>query len=239
MPLLVVDNLCKSFGAVKVADNFTFSLDQGETLGIIGPNGAGKTSLFNLISGNLRPASGHVRFDGKEISHASPSQRCRAGIGRTYQIPQPFQKMTVLENCLVAATFGAGRSEKRSYDFCATILKRTGLLKKANILAGSLTLLDRKALELARALSSSPKLLLLDEIAGGLTEQEAQEVIAMVREIHDSGTAIIWIEHIVHALVAAVSRLIVIDFGAKAMDGDPTEVINSAEVKRIYMGIEV
>jgi branched-chain amino acid transport system ATP-binding protein len=239
MPLLVVENLCKSFGAVKVADDFCFSLEEGETLGIIGPNGAGKTSLFNLISGNLRPSSGHIRFNGKEISHASPSQRCRAGIGRTYQIPQPFSKMTVLENCLVTSTFGAGKSERHSYDYCATALKRTGLLKKANVLAGSLTLLDRKALELARALCSSPKLLLLDEIAGGLTEQESHEVIAMIREIHATGTAIIWIEHIVHALVAAVSRLIVINFGAKAMDGDPTEVVNSSEVKRIYMGIEV
>lgn len=239
MPLLVVEHLCKSFGAVKVADDFSFSLDEGETLGIIGPNGAGKTSIFNLLSGNLRPASGHIYFRDKEITHASSPQRCRAGMGRTYQIPQPFSMMTVLENCLVSSTFGSGKSERQSYDHCASILKRTGLLKKANILAGSLTLLDRKALELARALCSSPKLLLLDEIAGGLTQREAQELIAMIREIHAAGTAIIWIEHIVHALVAAVSRLIVINFGAKAMDGDPTEVVNSAEVKRIYMGIEV
>lgn len=239
MPLLVVENLCKSFGAVKVADDFSFSLEEGETLGIIGPNGAGKTSLFNLISGNLRPAAGRIYFRDKEISHTSPSQRCRAGIGRTYQIPQPFSKMTVFENCLVSASFGNGQSERRSYDHCASVLKRTCLLKKANVLAGSLTLLERKALELARALCSSPRLLLLDEIAGGLTESEAQELIAMIREIHAAGTAIIWIEHIVHALVAAVSRLIVIDFGAKAMDGEPVHVMNSAEVKRIYMGIEV
>jgi branched-chain amino acid transport system ATP-binding protein len=147
--------------------------------------------------------------------------------------------MTVFENCLVSSTFGSGRSERHSYDHCASILKRTGLLKKSNILAGTLTLLDRKTLELARALCSSPKLLLLDEIAGGLTEVEAQELIAIIREIHATGTAIIWVEHIVHALVAAVSRLIVINFGAKAMDGNPSEVVNSAEVKRIYMGIEV
>jgi branched-chain amino acid transport system ATP-binding protein len=239
MPLLVVEKLCKSFGAVKVADDFSFSLEEGETLGIIGPNGAGKTSIFNLINGNLRPASGHIYFRDKEISHTSPSQRCRAGIGRTYQIPQPFSKMTVLENCLVSSTFGSGRSERHSYDQCASVLKRTGLLKKANVLAGTLTLLDRKTLELARALCSSPKLLLLDEIAGGLTEHEAQELIEIIREIHTTGAAIIWVEHIVHALVAAVSRLIVINFGVKAMDGNPTEVVNSAEVKRIYMGIEV
>jgi branched-chain amino acid transport system ATP-binding protein len=178
-------------------------------------------------------------FGGKEITHASPQQRARAGMGRTYQIPQPFSKMTVLENCLVAASFGGGHAERHTYEKCASILKRTRLLKKANVPAGSLTLLERKALELARALSSSPKLLLLDEIAGGLTEREAKELIEMIKEIHQTGTAIIWIEHIVHALIAVVSRLVVINFGAKIMDGDPTEVVNSAEVKRIYMGIEV
>ena len=239
MALLVVENLCKSFGAVKVADDFSFTLNEGESLGIIGPNGAGKTSLFNLISGNLKPASGHVHFAGKDITSTSTSQRCLAGIGRTYQIPQPFSKLTVFENCLVAGSFGANKSEKQCYDYCAEVLKRTGLLKKANVVAGSLTLLERKALELSRALCSSPKLLLLDEIAGGLTDREATEVVAMVKEINASGTAIIWIEHIVHALVSAVNRLLVINFGAKAMDGDPTEVMNSAEVKRIYMGIEV
>jgi branched-chain amino acid transport system ATP-binding protein len=239
MPLLAVENLSKSFGAVKVADNVSFSLEEGETLGIIGPNGAGKTSLFNLLTGNLRPAYGRIFFREKEITGTSPQQRCRAGIGRTYQIPQPFSKMTVLENCLVAASFGTGHSERQSYAHCAQILKRTGLLRKANVPAGSLTLLERKALELARALSSSPRLLLLDEIAGGLTEHEAAHLIGIIKEIHAAGTTIIWIEHIVHALVAAVSRLLVINFGAMVMDGEPSAVMNSAEVKRIYMGIEV
>lgn len=239
MPLLAVENLVKSFGAVKVADDVCFSLDDGETLGIIGPNGAGKSSLFNLIGGNLRPQHGKVHFAGREVTHVSPQQRCRAGMGRTYQIPQPFSKMTVLENCLVAASFGGNQPERRTYEHCAAILKRTRLLKKANVPAGSLTLLERKALELARALSSSPRLLLLDEIAGGLTEREAKELIEMIKEINQAGTAIIWIEHIVHALIAVVSRLMVINFGAKIMDGNPIEVVNSAEVKRIYMGIEV
>ena len=219
MPVLAVENLCKAFGAVKVADDFCFSLEQGEALGIIGPNGAGKSSLFNLIGGNLRPQSGKVFFGGKEVTHASPQQRCRAGMGRTYQIPQPFSKMTVLENCLVSASFGGGKAERHTYEQCAQVLKRTRLLKKANVPAGSLTLLERKALELARALSSSPRLLLLDEIAGGLTEREAKELIVMIKEIRASGTAIIWIEHIVHALVAVVERLMVINFGEKIIDG--------------------
>jgi branched-chain amino acid transport system ATP-binding protein len=239
MALLRLENLSKSFGAVKVADHFELSLEEGETLGVIGPNGAGKTSLFNLISGNLRPQEGRVYLDGKDITEASPQARCRAGIGRTYQIPQPFSKMTVLENCLVSASFGGGHSERHSYQPCAQVLERTGLLKKANVLAGSLTLLERKTLELARALCSSPRLLLLDEIAGGLTEHEAQRLVAMVKEINAGGTTILWIEHIVHALVAVVERLVVINFGAKVMEGDPTAVVNSAEVKRIYLGIEV
>jgi len=239
MPLLAVEHLVKSFGAVKVADDVSFTLNEGETLGIIGPNGAGKSSLFNLIGGNLRPMSGKVHFAGKDVTHASPQQRCRAGMGRTYQIPQPFSKMTVMENCMVAASFGGNKAERHTYDQCAQILRRTGLLKKANIPAGSLTLLERKALELARGLSSSPRLLLLDEIAGGLTEHEAKELVQMIKEIHQAGTAIIWIEHIVHALIAVVGRLMVINFGAKLMDGEPLEVVNSAEVKRIYMGIEV
>ena len=239
MPLLAVEHLVKSFGAVKVADDVSFTLNEGETLGIIGPNGAGKSSLFNLIGGNLRPMSGKVHFAGKDVTHASPQQRCRAGMGRTYQIPQPFSKMTVMENCMVAASFGGNKAERHTYDQCAQILRRTGLLKKANIPAGSLTLLERTAQELARGLSSSPRLLLLDEIAGGLTEHEAKELVQMIKEIHQAGTAIIWIEHIVHALIAVVGRLMVINFGAKIMDGEPLEVVNSADVKRIYMGIEV
>lgn len=239
MALLAIENLTKSFGAIRVADNLSLSLDAGETLGIIGPNGAGKTSLFNLISGNLRPSEGRISFGGRDITSASAQQRARAGIGRTYQIPQPFSQMTVMENCLVAASFGGGRTERQSYTHCGDVLEVTGLAPKANVLAGALTLLERKALELARALASSPRLLLLDEIAGGLTEREAQQLIRLIKHVHATGVAIIWIEHIVHALVAAVGRLIVINFGAKVMDGNPTEVMNSAEVKRIYMGIEV
>ena len=239
MPLLAVENLVKSFGAVKVADDFCFTLNEGETRGIIGPNGAGKSSLFNLIGGDLRPQSGKVHFAGRDVTHVSPQQRCRAGMGRTYQSPQPFSKMTVLENCLVAASFGGGQPERRTYDQCATILSRTRLLKKANVPAGSLTLLERKALELARALCSSPRLLLLDEIAGGLTEREAKELIEMIKEIHQAGTAIIWIEHIVHALMAVVDRLLVINFGKLLMQGPPAEVMASPEVQEIYLGMDV
>lgn len=238
MQLLRIDKLSKSFGAIKVADGIDLTVAEGEALGIIGPNGAGKTSLFNLIAGALHPDNGRVHFLGKDITSLSMESRCRAGIGRTFQIPRPFSKMTVLENCLVAATAGGRTRESQSYHRCAEILEQMRLLRKANVLAGSLPLLERKALEVARALSSSPRLLLLDEIAGGLTDAEASELVKMIRQVHQRGTAILWIEHIVHALLAVTTRLIVINFGAKVMEGDPAEVMESPIVKRIYMGME-
>ncbi len=237
--LLAVDGLSKSFGNVQVADDLTFSIQPGEALGIIGPNGAGKSSIFNLISGNLRPDKGRIFFAGEDVTRLRPHRRCRQGIGRTYQIPQPFSKITVFENLLICAVFGGRIPERESYKKCASILERTGLLKKANSPAGVLTLLERKRLELARALASSPRLLLLDEIAGGLTEHEAAELVATVRDIHAAGTAILWIEHVVRALTGVINRLMVINFGSKIMDGDPSTVLSSAEVKRIYLGIEI
>lgn len=238
MELLRIENLSKSFGAIKVAEKVSLTVAEGEALGIIGPNGAGKTSLFNLISGTLKPDSGRVHFLGKDVTQLSMERRCRAGMGRTFQIPKPFSKMTVLENCLVAATAGSGVRESQCYIRCAEILEEMRLIKKANELAGSLTLLERKALEVARALSSSPRLLLLDEIAGGLTEAEAAELVKMIHQVHKRGTTILWIEHIVHALLAVATRLIVIDFGAIVMEGVPAEVMESPVVRRIYMGME-
>lgn len=238
MPLLQLHNVSKSYGALRVTDGLSLSLGKGEALGIIGPNGAGKTTLFNLITGNVRPDSGTVQFQGRDITALSASQRCHLGIGRSYQVPHPFVGMTVFENVLVGATFGAGKSEKEGTALALDALKRTGLLAKANRLAGSLPLLDRKRLELARALATQPALLLLDEIAGGLTEHEVAELIASIQEIRASGTSIIWIEHIVHALLAVVDQLLVINFGRLLVQGDPAEVMASAPVQEIYLGIE-
>lgn len=239
MELLRIENLSKSFGAITVADKINLTIVEGDALGIIGPNGAGKTSLFNLISGTIAPDSGRIVLLGKDITGLSMEKRCREGLGRTFQIPQPFGGMTVFENCLVAATAGAGKRERQSYENCAEVLREMHLLSKANLLAGNLTLLERKALEMARALCSEPRVLLLVEIAGGLTPAEASELVETIRNIHQRGVAIVWIEHIVHALLAVVNRLVVVNFGAKVMEGDPAEVMASAEVKRIYMGMEV
>ncbi len=237
--LLRVENVSKSFGSFKVTDDLSFQLEQGEALGILGPNGAGKTTMFNLVSGDLRADTGRIVLEDSDITWLPAHRRCRLGIGRSYQIAQPFGGMTVFENLLVAATFGAGGAGQKANDLCMEILARTGLLDKVNRLAGALTLLDRKRLELARALATQPKILLLDEIAGGLTEQEALQLIDMVNDIRKQGVSIIWIEHVVHALMAVATRLLVINFGQKLAEGDPQTVMNSPEVKRVYMGMEV
>lgn len=237
--LLTLENVSKNFGSLKVTDDLSFELQRGEALGILGPNGAGKTTMFNLISGDVRADSGTVRFKGRDITHDAPHKRCRAGIGRSYQIALPFEGMTVFENLLVGAMFGAEHNaQAQAYDRCVQILDRTGLLDKANRLAGSLNLLDRKRLELARALATEPEVLLLDEIAGGLTEHEAHQLVELVSSIRAQGISIIWIEHVVHALIAVATRLLVINFGAKLAEGDPQQVMASPEVRRVYMGFD-
>jgi len=237
-PILALEGLSKSFGAVRAAHSVTIAVDPGEVLGVIGPNGAGKTTVFNLIGGELRPDAGVVRFRGEDIGRLGPHERCRRGIGRSYQIPRPFGGMTVFENLLVAATFGGGQRERAAYPGCLEILDSTGLLGVANRRAGDLGLLDRKRLELARALASRPSLLLLDEIAGGLTEAESAELVSLIRRVRARGVAMIWIEHVVHALVAVADRLLVMNAGAVIAEGEPAAVMADGEVQRIYLGIE-
>jgi branched-chain amino acid transport system ATP-binding protein len=236
--MLEVAGLKKSFGSIIVADDLDLVVAPGEAVGIIGPNGAGKTTLFNLIAGGLTPTAGSIRFDGRELLRLPPQGRCRAGIGRTHQIPQPFENLTVFENLLVGAVHGRRKSEREVTQSCGEILERLGLIKRANTLAGSLTLLERKRLEMARALATAPRLLLLDEIAGGLTEGECLELVATIREIRQAGVAILWIEHVVQALLAVIDRLVVLNFGRKIAEGVPKEVIQLPQVHQIYIGIE-
>jgi branched-chain amino acid transport system ATP-binding protein len=235
--MLKIKGLRKSFGSVIAADDIDLSVAQGEALGIIGPNGAGKTTLFNLIAGGLVPDAGEIRLNGRNITAAKPHERCIAGIGRSHQIPRPFENLTVFENLLVAAVHGGGLTEQAAAAPCAEILERLHLIARANTLAGALTLLERKRLEMARALATNPHLLLLDEIAGGLTEGECLELVETVRQVHATGMTIIWIEHIVHALLAVVGRLSVFNFGKKVAEGDPREVMASADVRQIYIGL--
>ena len=238
MALLALKSVSKSFGALKVTDDVSLSVTQGEVLGILGPNGAGKTTLFNLISGDLQVDAGAVEFDGRLITSAPPFQRCRDGIGRSYQVPQPFGAMSVFENLVTAACFGAQVTEKKAWEIGWDVLQQTGLQRFANTPAGSLTLLNRKRLELARALATQPRLLLLDEIAGGLTEHEALELVAELKRIKESGITMIWIEHVVHALLSLADRLLVINFGKTLCEGNPAQVMQDPEVRRVYMGLE-
>ncbi len=239
MAILSLNAVSKSFGSLKVTDDVSFDVPEGHALGIIGPNGAGKSTLFNLITGNLTPDAGTIRFDGRNVTRVPAMDRCLAGVGRSFQIPQPFGKLTVFENLLVAASFGRAAPEAAVTAACAEVLERTGLLAKANAPAGALSLLERKRLELARAMATGPKLLLLDEIAGGLTDAECRSLVDTIRELHAGGVTIIWIEHVLHALTSVVERLLVLDFGRVIGLGAPTEIMESREVKEIYLGIDV
>jgi branched-chain amino acid transport system ATP-binding protein len=235
--MLELKSVSKAFGMIVVASDIDLSLARGEALGIIGPNGAGKSTLFNLITGMLRPDRGRIVLEGRDITGLPPEQRCRAGLGRSFQIPLPFEHLSVFENLSVAALFGGGMSQTEAVQVCGETLALTGLEPKANLRAGSLSLLDRKRLELARALATRPRILLLDEIAGGLTDAECHILIETIRSIHARGISIIWIEHVVHALLAVVSRLVVLDFGRIVAQGVPSEVMRSSEVQTIYMGV--
>ncbi|MGV7216023.1 ABC transporter ATP-binding protein [Bradyrhizobium sp. UFLA05-112] len=236
--ILSARGLSKSYGALRVTDNVDFDVLDGEVLGILGPNGAGKTTLFNLIGGDVRMDEGRLEFLGASLEREPPFERARRGIGRTYQIPRPYSAMSAFENLLVAAMFSAGRRERDAYHRCAAILQDCGLDGRANTPAGSLTLLDRKRLELARAVAGEPKLLLLDEIAGGLTEAESAVLVDLVRRIRDRGVTIVWIEHVIHAILAVANRMLVLNFGQKIAEGDPKAVLADKEVRRVYMGIE-
>jgi len=236
--ILVVENLYKSFGRLVAVDDLSLDVKQGEILGMIGPNGAGKTTVFNLLTGVIKPDEGTITFNGKDITLESPARRCRLGLGRTYQIPQPFDKMTVFENLLVAAVHGGAMSEREARGAIHDILDMIGLLAQKNNLAGRLPLLDRKALELGRALATQPSLILLDEVAGGLTEAETEKVLRIVKGIQQRGISIIWIEHILMMMSEGVDRLLVISEGRWLKCGQPGEVMNSEEVLECYLGAE-
>jgi len=237
--LLELDQVTKWFGRVVIAEDLSFSVGAGDTVGIVGPNGAGKTSLFGLISGDLAPGAGQVKFGGRTITRLDSAARCRLGIGRTYQVPRPFTDMTVFENVLVAAQQGGGLRRKASYAAAAQALERTGIAAEANLPAARLGLLQRKRLEIARAVATRPTLLLLDEVAGGLTDPEVTAVVEIVRGINAEGTAVIWIEHVVRALTSFVSRMVCLYGGQFVGDGDPAAVLANPKVREIYLGSDI
>jgi branched-chain amino acid transport system ATP-binding protein len=234
--ILECRDLMKNFGRLRAVDGVALRVAEGEAVGVVGPNGAGKTTLFALLSGAVAPDGGEVWLAERDVTNLPAEARARAGLARTHQIPRPFGKLTVFENALVGACFARGLSEREAAPMVGEALETTGLLTRANRVAASLTLLDRKRLELARALACGPKLLLLDEIAGGLTEGECGALVAIIKAINARGVAIVWIEHIVHALLAATTRLVAMNFGRVVADGDPAMVMASREVREIYLG---
>lgn len=237
--LLEIQGVSKKFGSVVVAENLSLTVCPGDIVGIVGPNGAGKTSLFDLISGDLAPDSGEISFAGQVVTGAGPNARCRLGIGRTYQVPRPFADMTVFENVLVAVQQGGGLRRHASYLLAASVLERTGLAGEANIPAERLGLLQRKRLEMARALATRPQLLLLDEVAGGLTDAEVGGLLRIVAAVRAEGIAVLWIEHVMRALTAAVERMICLAGGAFIGDGAPAEVLADPAVREVFLGTEV
>jgi branched-chain amino acid transport system ATP-binding protein len=234
--VLAAVDIRKRFGALAVLDGVSLSLTEGQAVGIVGPNGAGKTTLLNVLAGAFAPDSGSVNFRGRDVTSRGAADRCKLGIARTHQVPRPFIGMTVFENVLVGATAGGRRRGSEAYDLCLHVLDQTALTAIANRRAESLGLLQRKRLELARALAVEPSVLLLDEIGGGLTDAETAALVEMVASLRDRGIAVLWIEHIVHLLMQVVSRLVCMDAGRIIAEGRPEAVVAQAAVVDAYLG---
>ena len=238
-PVLAAVEVRKRFGALAVLDGVNLVLNQGEAVGVVGPNGAGKTTLLNVLAGSLRPDAGSILFRGRDVTTKGAAERCTLGIARTHQVPRPFVGMTVFENVLVGATAGGRRRGAEAYELSLEVLGQCELTHLANRRAESLGLLQRKRLELARALAVAPTVLLLDEIGAGLTDAESAALVETVAGLRDRGIAVMWIEHIVHVLMQVVTRLVCMDAGRIIAEGAPEAVVAQAAVVDAYLGSRV
>lgn len=236
--ILEFNNVTAGYGKVQILHDLSYKMTKGEVFGVIGPNGCGKTTMFNALIGLITPTQGQIMFNGHDITKMTANERCRLGIGRTYQVPRPFERLSVYENVLVAAVHGAGLSQKAAAPKCIDALKLTGLYEKRDVIAGTLTLLDRKRLEIARALGTQPILLLLDEVAAGLTEAEVNDVMDLVADLKKEGYSIIWIEHVIKTMVNSTDELLCMSDGTDLLVGVPLEVMNSKTVEEVYLGVE-
>lgn len=233
---LQATGLVKRYGSLKALDGVSFHVNHGEAVGIVGPNGAGKTTLFGALAGIFPVHSGEILFGARPITYHSAARRSRMGIARTYQVPRPFLGLTVFENVLVAARAGGGRGKHEAVDFAGTVLEQTGLITLANTPAAAIGLLDRKRLEVARALATGPQVILLDEIGGGLTEAELVQLVTLIDGLKAGGMTIVWIEHILHALLKVIDRLVCMAEGQVLAMGNPHDVMADPKVRRAYLG---
>jgi branched-chain amino acid transport system ATP-binding protein len=236
--LLELQGVAKTFGGLRAIQSLDLALAEGEILGLIGPNGAGKTTLFNLITGVYRPSGGRVMFQGQDITRLGPALRCKRGIARTFQLIRPFSQMTVLDNVCVGAIYGRqpARNRYQAEREAHAILEKIGLAERRNVLAHTLTLVDRKRLELARALATHPVLLLLDELLAGLNPSEVLAALDVIRQIRAEGTTIIMVEHLVKAVFGISDRVVVLAFGEKIAEGVPSAVATDSRVIEAYLG---
>jgi branched-chain amino acid transport system ATP-binding protein len=233
---LEVTDVAKSYGSLSVLGSVSLAVAAGEAVGVVGPNGAGKTTLLDLLTGTGRCDAGRVLLEGRDVTRLPPPTRARMGLGRTFQVPRPLGNLTVFENALVGAIRAAGLRGRHAYGAAYEALALTGMAGQANTQAGSLRLLDRKRLELARALAMRPRVLLLDEIAGGLSDAETEALIGTIRAVNSAGTAIVWVEHVLRVLTAVVNRLICLADGQIIADGAPSDVLASDAVRIAFLG---
>jgi branched-chain amino acid transport system ATP-binding protein len=241
MAILEIRGVSKSFGGLMVLANVDFDAREKEIVGLIGPNGSGKTTLFNMIMGSLKSDHGSILFRGQEITGLKPHQICRMGVARTFQLTRPFSRMTCLENVMVGRSFGNEPAQgfKETKKEADDVLSRVGLKKKHHVPAASLNIIERKRLELARALATHPQLLLLDEIMAGLNPMEIKAAVELIRQINRSGVTIVIVEHVMKALLGVSERVVVLDAGKKIAEGTPHEVVQNQDVIKAYFGVDI